>query len=511
MAHTMIDVLDATADRLPDSPYCEYEGRVTTFGAFRLQSRRVAGALVAGGLQPGERVAWLGKNCDRLLELIFGAAMARGTCVVLNWRLALTEWQDILLDSGARVLVVDADFIEAAGTLAERLPQITRIVAVDAGVPADARWVDYVAWRDGAAVLPPQPVRADDDFLQLYTSGTTGRPKGVPQTHAMHLSQRAQWEARLGPLPPDDRVLVFMPCFHAAGITYPLFALAYGTQVVLHRSADPARIMAALASGRIRTTVMVPTLMAMLVQKVQPGQFPALQRIHYGASAVDPQLLARVMDVFGCDLAQIYAATETTAALSILTPDDHRAGRQRPQLWTSAGKPGGDAQLRIVGPDGQDAAPGEAGEILVRSGSILRGYWRNPQASAEALHDGWYRTGDVGRIDADGYVHVMDRLKDMIISGGENVYSSEVENALADHPDLAECAVIGLPDAHWGEVVTLCAVPRPGVTLDLTAIQDHLRARLAGFKVPRRLELLSALPRNPMGKLQKQLLRASLR
>ncbi|MEY4417043.1 MAG: hypothetical protein RIQ53_4336, partial [Pseudomonadota bacterium] len=135
MAHTMIDVLDATADRLPDSPYCEYEGRVTTFGAFRLQSRRVAGALVAGGLQPGERVAWLGKNCDRLLELIFGAAMARGTCVVLNWRLALTEWQDILLDSGARVLVVDADFIEAAGTLAERLPQITRIVAVDAGVP----------------------------------------------------------------------------------------------------------------------------------------------------------------------------------------------------------------------------------------------------------------------------------------------------------------------------------------------------------------------------------------
>ncbi|MEY4416414.1 MAG: hypothetical protein RIQ53_3707, partial [Pseudomonadota bacterium] len=383
--------------------------------------------------------------------------------------------------------------------------------AVDAGMPADARWVDYVAWRDGAVALPPQPVRADDDFLQLYTSGTTGRPKGVPQTHAMHLSQRAQWEARLGPLPPDDRVLVFMPCFHAAGITYPLFALAYGTQVVLHRSADPARIMAALASGRIRTTVMVPTLMAMLVQKVQPGQFPALQRIHYGASAVDPQLLAQVMDVFGCDLAQIYAATETTAALSILTPDDHRAGRQRPQLWTSAGKPGGDAQLRIVLPDGQDAAPGEAGEILVRSGSILRGYWRNPQASADALRGGWYRTGDIGRIDADGYVHVMDRLKDMIISGGENVYSSEVENALADHPDLAECAVIGLPDAHWGEVVTLCAVPRPGVTLDLTAIQDHLRARLAGFKVPRRLELLSALPRNPMGKLQKQLLRASLR
>lgn len=511
MALTMIDVLDATADRLPDAPYCEYELRTTTFGEFRDHARRVSGGLVAMGVSPGDRVAYLGKNSDRLLELIFGAAMARATCVVLNWRLALPEWRDIIEDSEARLLFVDQEFVEQAKSLAAQLPQISRMVTIDAGAPAHTNVSDYDDLLRQNAPRLPVDVRPDDDFLQLYTSGTTGRPKGVPQTHAMHLSQRAQWEARLGPVPQDDRSLVFMPCFHAAGITFPLFAIGYGTSIELHRAADPAKIMQSLMSGRISSTAMVPTLMAMMLPKLKPGMFPALKRIHYGASSIDPALLEQVMAVFGCDLIQIYAATETTSALCILTPEEHRQGLTRRELLTSAGKPGGDAQLRIVDSQGRDTPVGTPGEILVKSGSTLRGYWRNPDATGAALQGGWYHTGDMGRIDAEGYVYVVDRVKDMIISGGENVYSSEVENALASYPGLTEFAVVGLPDPQWGEVVTACVVPKAGETPSLESIQTHLRPLLAGYKIPRRLEVMPALPRNPMGKLQKHLLRAALR
>lgn len=510
MSLTMIDVLDATADRLPDGLFCTYEQRQTTFGQFRQRSRQLAGGLSSLGLRPGQRVAYLGKNTDRLLELVFGAAMVRATCVVLNWRLAAPEWEDILLDCGACLLFADHEFVVQAQALAQRLPQVERIVTIDASPSGEERMMDHDALVASSMPLVPQGVQPEDDFLQLYTSGTTGRPKGVPQTHAMHLSQRAQWEDRIGPFPADDRVLVFMPCFHAAGISYPLMALAYGTQVELHRAADPARIMEALTSGRISTTVMVPTLLAMMVPQMRPGLCPALRRIHYGASSIDPVLLTRTMEVFGCELVQIYAATETTAALCILSPQDHRRGVEQPGLLASAGKPGGDARLRIVDSQGQDVPTGQPGEIVVRSGSVLRGYWRNPQATADALKDGWYHTGDLGRIDAEGYVYVVDRVKDMIISGGENVYSSEVEKVLALHPALAEFAIVGVPDAQWGEVVTACVVTQPGHTIDLPSLQEFLRPHLAGYKLPRRLELRSTLPRNPMGKLQKHLLRAEL-
>lgn len=510
MTLTMIDALDATADRLPDALYCQYELRSTTFGEFRDHARRVSAGLVAMGVAPGDRVAYLGKNSDRLLELIFGAAMARATCVVLNWRLAMPEWRDIIEDSGACLLFADQEFVAQAQTLAELLPQISQLITIDAGEVVSPKMLNYDDLLRQYEPRLPVGVLPDDDFLHLYTSGTTGRPKGVPQTHAMHLSQRAQWEARLGPVPHDDRSLVFMPCFHAAGITFPLFAIGYGTSIELHRAADPAKIMQSLMSGRISSTAMVPTLMAMMLPKLQPGLFPSLKRIHYGASSIDPTLLERVMAVFGCDLIQIYAATETTSALSILTPQDHRQGLARRELLTSAGKCGGDAQLRIVDRQGQDLPQGTAGEILVRSGSTLRAYWRNPKASADALRDGWYHTGDIGRIDAEGYLYVVDRVKDMIISGGENVYSSEVENALASHPQLAELAVVGLPDPQWGEVVTACVVPKSGEHPNLESIQNHLRPLLAGYKIPKRLELMTVLPRNPMGKLQKHLLRATL-
>lgn len=508
MARTMIDALADRAQRHPDAAFSFYEGRCTRYGELWDRACRVASGLLAHGLQPGDRVAYLGKNTDRLIEIIFGVAIARGTCVVLNWRLALPEWVDIVRDCGATTLYSDPEFIDQARQLADQTGQIRRIVAIDlAQLPDDERVMDHDQLVRLHPPAEPRGIEPGDDFLQLYTSGTTGRPKGVPQTHAMHLSQRAQWESRIGPFPEGDRFLVFMPFFHAAGITYPLFALQYGTEVEIHRAADPARIVAALGSGRISSTVLVPTLLSMLLPQLQPGMFPSLKRLHYGASAIDRTLLRRALEVFGCDFVQIYAATETTAALTILTPEEHRLGAHNERLWSSAGRPGAGAELRIVGPDGGVLPSGQNGEIQVRSGSVLRGYWHNPEATRSALKDGWYATGDLGHLDAEGYCYVVDRVKDMIISGGENVYSSEVENVLAQCPEFAEYAVVGAKDPQWGEVVTACVVLKPGQTIDLPTLQERARRSLAGYKLPRRLELFQALPRNPMGKLQKHVLR----
>ncbi|MBN3788564.1 AMP-binding protein [Burkholderia sp. Ac-20353] len=512
MPRTMIDQLSAAAQRAPDQPFCFYENRVTTFGELWTRSRRFAGALKEMGIPQGQRVAYLGKNTDRLLEVIFGAAIARNTCVVLNWRLALPELREILVDSGATIVCADFEFVEHARRLADQIDAVTRIVSIDLPArPDDARVIDYDALVDSAPVLSPDGIDADDDFLQLYTSGTTGKPKGVPQTHAMHLSQLEQWESRIGPFPAGDRFLVFMPLFHAAGITYPLFAISYGTQVEIHRAAVPEKIIEALASGRISSMVAVPTVLSMLVPKLTPGAFPALKRVHYGASGISRELLQKMMDVLGCDLVQIYAATETTAALTMLTADDHR--RANGALWSSVGKPADSVQLKIGAiEDGRTQAPGQVGEILVRSNSVLRGYWRNEAATREALRDGWYHTGDLGYLDEDGYCHIVDRFKDMIISGGENVYSSEVENVLAQFPEFAEYAVVGTPDPQWGELVTACVTYRPGIApLTLEELQSRARNLLAGYKVPRRLEVFSALPRNPMGKLQKHALRNVIR
>ncbi|WP_052421020.1 AMP-binding protein [Paraburkholderia ferrariae] len=512
MTCTMIDQLASAAQRAPDAPYSFYEDRITTFGELWSRSRRVAGALRQMGIPQGQRVAYLGKNTDRLIEIIFGAAIARNTCVVLNWRLAMPEWRDVLIDSGATVIFADFEFVEHARRLADQVGAVTRIVSIDlSALPDDARVVDYDAMVDSAPTLEPVDIDPEDDFLQLYTSGTTGKPKGVPQTHAMHLSQLAQWESRLGPFPAGERFLVFMPLFHAAGITYPLFAISYGTQVEIHRAPVPERIVEALNSGRISSMVVVPTILAILLPHLKPGAFPALKRLHYGASGISRDLLQKTMDVLKCDLAQIYAATETTAALTILTPDDHR--RDNGALWSSAGKPGAGARVRIVSTaGGRDLPPGETGEILIQSGSILRGYWRNEAATREVLVDGWYRTGDLGYVDAEGYCYVVDRFKDMIISGGENVYSSEVENMLAEFPELAEYAIVGVPDPQWGEIVTACVTYKPGAHhLTLEELQSRMRDQLAGYKVPRRLEVFSALPRNPMGKLQKHALRNAIR
>lgn len=506
MSTTMLDALRAHAASRPNDPHLHFMGRTTTWGDAWTRALRTAATLQAWGVREGDRVAVLGKNSDRMLELLYGAAAIRATAVILNWRLSVAEWQAIVEDSGARVMLADPDFAAPAAMVASSGG--LRLAYLDIpGLPLPEGGEDFATAVAAHAPLDEVLARPDDHFLQLYTSGTTGQPKGVPQTHRMHLAQRAQFESFTGPWPADERYLGFMPFFHAAGITFPLFSAGYGTQVEILRMLDPAPVLEALTSGRITTTAAVPTILTMLLPVLKPGQVQGLRRIFYGASGIDAGLLSRSIEVLGCDFYQVYAATETTSALTILTPEDHRKGGA---LLSSCGRPSPLAHVRLVSDAGEDVAQGQVGEVLVKSDSVLKGYWRNEAASSAAIVDGWYRTGDLGWRDAEGYLYLVDRAKDMIISGGENVYSAEVEQHLALVPGVAEQAVVGVPDEHWGEVVTACVVPKPGAEVTLEAVREALKPRLAGYKLPKRLDILTTLPRNPMGKIQKHVLRELL-
>jgi acyl-CoA synthetase (AMP-forming)/AMP-acid ligase II len=509
MSGTMIDLLQEAATQVPDKVYCIYEGRRTSYSEFFDRVRRVAGGLDALGLPADERIALLCKNSDRVVEVLYGGAMARHPLVLLNWRLAPAEWVDVTRDAGVRILFTDFEYVAQARAIADKLPSVKTIVVIDPNARCDdPRVVDYETWLEGAQPLATWCISLEDDFLQLYTSGTTGRPKGVVQTHANHNSLAEQWLDLMGPFPADEHFLIFTPFFHASGITFPLVFARYRGTVEIQRAVDPARILAALEGGQVTATAMVPTLIGMLTPLARKGAYPSLRRIYYGASTIDAALLGRAMDVFGCEFTQIYGATETAAALTLLSAADHMRGGH---VINSAGKFSKHAQVRLVDPSGADVPAGQAGEVWVKSRAVMKGYWRNPAATKEALVDGWYRTGDVGRIDEEGYLYVIDRAKDMIISGGENVYSAEVENALAAHPSVAEVAVVAAPDARWGEAVAACIVPRPGTAPTLEELRTFLRERLAGYKMPRKLVLMAALPRNSTGKVLKFALRAQMK
>ncbi|MCW5668702.1 MAG: AMP-binding protein [Hydrogenophaga sp.] len=506
---TMIDALQSAAAEAPDRTFCVFEQRRTIFADFFDRVRRVAAGLQAFGLAKDQRIAFLGKNSDRALEVVYGGAMALHPAAVINWRLALPEWIDIVRDTGSTVLFADGEYLTQALEVTKALPVIRQVIVIDGPAQRpDAPTLDYDTWLEACSPLQTWAISADDDFLQLYTSGTTGRPKGVRLTHANYASLVEQWCVLIGPPPSDENLLIFMPFFHASGITFPILAVRYRTSVEIQRAPDADRIFQALESGRVTAMVMVPTLIGMLVPKASAGAYPKLRRIYYGASTIDAPLLERAMAVFDCEFVQIYGATETTAALTLLSPDDHRRGGH---YITSAGRFCSLSQVHLTSPEGTRLPPGETGEVWVRSASIMKGYWNNPDATRDAIVDGWYRTGDVGRVDDEGYLYIVDRAKDMIVSGGENVYSAEVENVLAAHPHVKEVAVVASPDAHWGEIVTACIVPHPGHDMTLEGLREFARERLAGYKLPRRLVLLDALPRNPLGKVLKGTLRTQMK
>jgi acyl-CoA synthetase (AMP-forming)/AMP-acid ligase II len=501
----LADVVRVQAATLGDKIALSQEGRHTSFAALDARSNQVGQRLRQEWIDPGERVAILSKNCDSFYEIWFGALKARACLTPINIRLAGPEIAYIVNDSEAKILFVGKDFYPLAEQVCADLPNPPKLIALDGG---HASWPAYQAWRDVAEAMDPRLDMPDsDDAIQLYTSGTTGHPKGVQLTNKNYRAflqcakdvQGFRYEV-------DERVMNAMPLFHVAGTNVGIAGLAQGARLCIVRDLIPQQVIAILSEEKINHTFFVPAVIQMLLAtpELATADLSNLRTVSYGASPISEDVLNRARAAFKCDFLQFYGMTETQGGGTYLPPQAHdpALGKLR-----SCGIAWPNVQVAVKNPDGSDTPQGQVGEIWIKGGIIMKGYWHKDGATAEAIVDGWMRTGDAAYQDADGYFYIYDRVKDMIVSGGENVYPAEVENAVHGAPGVADVAVIGVPDEKWGEVVKAVVVAKPGENVDPDAVIAWTRERLANYKVPKSVDVVQAIPRNASGKILRRELR----
>lgn len=502
------DRLTFWATETPDAEAMTYLDRTWTWAELDERIRRAAGALQAAGIGRGDVVSFLDKNHPACVELSMAAARLGAANAIINWRSAGDEVDYAVNDSGARVLVVGTELMPTVEKIRERLTRVERVVEI---TPDGAAGDEYEAWLAAAEPLDRQPeVDPDDVCLVMYSSGTTGRPKGVmlSQTNMVRHTINAHdgWVFE-----PGDRSMVSMPLFHVGGSSYVLFGIHDGIASIMTRDPDGASLAGAILKGANRT-FLVPAVLAQVLQSGPDAMkiFGALKTYTYGAAPMPPPLLRAAMAAWpDTDFIQVYGLTEVAGVATHLLPEEHK-DPEHPERLVSAGRALPEVEIKIVDPAGlAEMAVGEHGEIWLRTPQLMRGYLGKPEATAEVItEDGWFRTGDLGRLDADGFLFVEDRLKDMIISGGENIYSPEVERVLAEHPAVMEVAIIGVPDDTWGESVKAVVSLREGHSATPEELIAYCREHLAGFKCPRSVDVLDLLPRNPTGKILKRDLRA---
>lgn len=498
-ADTLAGIVERHAQQRPEAIAIRYGERQWSWAEWDARIRRTAGALRATGLEQGQCVAILDKNHPACLELLIAGASIGVVTTVVNWRVIGDELVHVLADSGARVLLAGAELRAAAEAAAERVPGLERIVEVGDEYES---LLAAASPTEADAGLDP-----DETALVIYSSGTTGRPKGVL------LSQRAlvNHAANLAPAFPfadGDANLVAMPLFHVGGIGYALFGIRSGAPTFLTREPDAATLIGAVRAGATHAFFVPPVIARFLhAGEAATAAIAGLRYIVYGAAPMPLPLLHRALSTWpDTKFVQVYGQTELCGAVTALSDTDHRDS-SRPELQLSAGKAVLGCEIRIVDPEtSAPLPPGEPGEVWVRSNQNMTGYLNRPEATAETItDDDWVRTGDVGRLDADDYVYIEDRLKDMIITGGENVYGPEVESVLIEHPAVADAAVIGVPDDFWGESVKAIVVADGEI--DPGDVIEFCREHLAGFKCPRTVDFVSELPRNASGKILKTQLR----
>ncbi len=504
---TLATLTEAHAAAAPDKTAVIFEGNSIDYATLNDQVLRTVAALRSEGVAAGDRVGWLGLNHPDYVVVMNACFRLGAVLVSINARLVAREIAYILSDAGIGLLVSEAQFAAVAEE-ARAAAGVNTIVLIDAahdGRPAFGDWI--AGFASDSARHPAQP---EDIALQLYTSGTTGFPKGALLSHrallgtigkgALTGESWSRWDE-------NDVCLVAMPLFHIGGTGWSLHAIHAGATMVILPRPDIAGIVGAIANQRITKMFAVPAVLAAILQHLEsaPADLTSLSELLYGASPIPLDILRRSMVAFpNASFIQCYGATETSGTVVYLPPGDHDpAGNAR---MMGCGKPFPGNEIRIIDGDGAELPVGTVGEVAIKSVSNMSGYHGNPDATAKAMHDGWYRTGDAGFVDADGYLTLFDRVKDMIVSGGENIYPAEVENALHEHPAVADCAVIGVPDARWGEAVKAIVVRKGDVTPE--DIIAFARASIAGFKVPKSVDFIDVLPRNASGKILKKDLRA---
>jgi acyl-CoA synthetase (AMP-forming)/AMP-acid ligase II len=504
---TEADALRYQAQTHPDHAAIQFRGKQLTYRQLDEHADRVSAGIVASQIDAGSRVGVLTKNSDEYFELLFGLIRANRVIVPINWRLAVSEVAFILNDCETETLFIHSSFTGMLGELRSLVPRLKRMIVMDEpGEQGFAAWRDRQMMHDSACVASVVP---DDVMVQFYTSGTTGTPKGVEITHRSSRTMRllevgksadfASWGA-------SDVAIVALPNAHLSGTSWALEWFARGATCVVLEQMDATEFLKAIVQFGVTQLFAVPTVLSMMIEHPLRSRtdFASLKIIYYGGAPIAPQLLAQCMNVFQCQFVQLYGMTETNGVLCYLDPADHDLNR--PHLLKSCGKPYPMVKLKIMDAEGGELPRGKVGEICVDTPCLMKGYWKRPEALANVMHGRYFRTGDGGYVDDDGFVYLVDRLKDMIVSGGENIYPAEIQAAARDLTGIADIAVIGIPDERWGEAV-MAVIVRSDQTVTEQEIMAFLRGRLAGYKLPKVVKFMDTLPYNASGKLLKRRLR----
>ncbi len=503
-APTLSGLVEAQAEHLPDDSALIFEGRTWTYAEMDARANRAAAALASLGLKRGDRLCWLARNVATFWHALLGASKIGVVMTPVNWRLAPGEIAQIVKDAQPALFVGEKMFIDPLRMVDDfTLPRT--LILESGGEDCFDLLIDAQEAR-----RPAYAPKSEDVVVQLYTSGTTGLPKGVvlPNRCYHEVGEAGLKAGVVDPRFDDETILHALPHFHIAGVNFALMGWSRSMPVIQHRQFDPAAIVREAQGDVPLSAFLVPAMIMMILQAAKTAgvSLQKFVQIMYGAAPMPEPLLDAAMAAMpAARFVQFYGMTETTGGVTILGHDDHAKGKKQ---RVSAGKPLPGCAVSIRDPETRKEVPqGEVGEIVTRSAFTMDGYWNKPDASHAVIRDGWYWSGDAGRIDENGFVYVVDRVKDMIISGGENIYPAEIENVLAAHPAVMESAIVGMPDEKWGELVRAFIVKRPGADVTGDEVTAFLRTRIASFKIPKRVDFIDALPRNPSGKILKTALR----
>lgn len=507
MIETLGDFLRNNAYKFPKETAYHFEGGTVTFAEQFERGNRLASALWKRGIRRQDRVSILSQNSLEYMECYAACELAGYIAATVNWRLAAPEIEWILGNSSPRVLVFEAQYTETIDRIRDRLDFIELFLCVGGSTPAWAE--DYHAFRDSGDKegAPSRPL-PDEIMHLIYTSGTTGRPKGAIRTHRSEIAVGILMATELG-LIVSDRLQLIMPVFHVGARFLQMAVHMRGGSVVLHRSFNPAEVLDAIERERVTMTHMAPTMVQAMLE--QPGiekrDLKSLHTICYSAAPMPVPVLKRGLELLGPVFLQLYGMTEGGG--TTLHKRQHKLDGTEQDLKRlgSIGQAAPNVDVKIIDEEGREMPVGQPGEILTRTETHMAGYWNNSAATVAALRDGWYHTGDLGYVDEEGFVYLVDRKKDMIVSGGENIYSREVEEALATHAAIADVAVIGVKDDYWGETVRAIAVLRAGKAVSEAELIEHCKTQIASYKKPKSILFVDELPRLPSGKINKVALR----
>jgi O-succinylbenzoate-CoA ligase len=502
------DLILRNAKKFPEKEAIIFEDQRMTYKVFNEKANKLANALISSGLKSGDRVAIMNHNSLLYALSFFGIWKAGGIAVPLNNLFKARELEFLLNDSSPIIFIFGGNYIDIVNSMRSKLKSIRKYICFDKeteDITSFDKFIDLHSSEEPSVSLSEESCASI-----IYTSGTTGIPKGVMLSHRNHLADARNTVIELS-LRPNDKCLNTLPFYHTGGVCIMLRHIYVGNTQVLMRSFDPIKVLEILEKEGITIVFLVPTMIIAILQvpEIEKYNLTNLRMVLYGAASMPVELLKRAMKIFNCEFLQIYGQTEAGPCMTVLRPEDHHVEGPPEQIkkLASAGRSIINFEVKVVDESGKEVKPGEVGEIIGRGENVMMGYWNRPDETAQTLKDGWLYTGDLATVDEDGFIYIVDRKKDMIISGGENIYPREIEELLYTHPAILEAAVIGVPHPYWGETVKAIVSIKKGMKVTEEEIIQFCKENLASYKKPTSVEFLDSLPKSAQGKILKNVLR----